>query len=163
MAEPCVVTRPEQPYVGIRDAVTMETIGRVADRIGELVGWLAGRGAAPAGAPFLRYWVIDMERRLDVEAGVPISEPLDGAGDVTVGTLPAGRYATVTHHGHPDELIGATAALLAWAQELGLTWDAADDPEGIAWACRLEVFLTNPMAQPDLSQWDTELVFKLAD
>ena len=71
----------------------METIGRVADRIGGAVGWRGGgRGASP-GAPFLRYWVIDMDRRLDVEAGVPIGGPLDGAGDVTVGTLPAGRYA----------------------------------------------------------------------
>jgi effector-binding domain-containing protein len=163
MAEPSVVTRPEQPYVGVRAAVTMEKIGRVADRIGELVGWLAARGAAPAGAPFLRYWVIDMERRLDVEAGVPIGGPLDSEGDVTVGTLPAGRYATVTHHGHPSDLIGATAALLAWAQEQGLTWDAHDDPEGTAWGCRMEVFLTNPMEQPDMSQWDTDLVFRLAD
>ena len=71
MAEPRIVTRPEQPYVGIRAAVTLRPIGRVADRIGELIGWLAARGEAPAGAPFLRYWVIDMERRLDVEAGVP--------------------------------------------------------------------------------------------
>jgi effector-binding domain-containing protein len=163
MAEPRVVTRPEQPYVGIRDVVTMDTIGRVADRIGELIGWLAGRGESPAGAPFLRYWVIDMERRLDVEAGVPIVGPLDGDGDVTVGTLPAGRYATVTHHGHPDELIGATTDLLAWAEEQALTWDAHDQLEGTAWGCRLEVFMTNPMDQPDMSQWDTELVFRLAD
>ena len=27
----------------------------------------------------------------------------------------------------------------------------------------VEVFLTNPMEQPDMSQWDTDLVFKLAD
>ena len=163
MAEPRVVTRPEQRYIGVRDAVTMDTVGRVADRIGELIGWLGARGVSPAGAPFLRYWVIDMERRLDVEAGVPIGEPLDADGDITIGTVPAGRYATVTHHGHPDELVGATAALLAWADEQGLTWDAHDDPEGTAWGGRLEVFLTNPMEQPDMSQWDTDLVFKLAD
>ncbi len=153
----------EQPYVGVRAAVTMDTIGRVADRIGELIGWLAARGAAPAGAPFLRYWVIDMERRLDVEAGVPTEGPMEGDGDVTAGTLPAGRYAVVRHHGHPDELIEATDALLAWAEQQDLTWDTHDDPEGEAWGCRLEVFLTNPMEQPDMTQWDTDLVFKLAD
>jgi hypothetical protein len=27
----------------------------------------------------------------------------------------------------------------------------------------LEAFQTNPMEQPDMSQWDTDLVFKLAD
>ena len=160
--EPRIVTRPEEPYVGVRAVVTLETIGRVADRIGELIGWLAARGAAPAGAPFLRYWVIDMPRRLDVEAGVPIAAPLDGDGDVAVGTLPAGRYVTATHHGHPNGLVDATSALLAWAADRDLAWDA-DDPEGAAWGCRLEVFMTNPMEQPDMSQWDTELVFKLAD
>ena len=82
--------------------------------------------------------------------------------NVTVGTLPAGRYAVARHHGHPDELIGATTALLAWADEQGLTWDAHDEPDGTAWGCRMEVFLTNPMEQPDMSQWDTDLVFKLA-
>ena len=161
--EPRIVTRPEQSYVGIRAAVTLDTIGLVADRIGDLIGWLAARGAAPAGAPFLRYWVIDMERRLDVEAGVPTASPIAGEDDVVTGSLPAGHYAVLSHHGHPDELIGATGALLAWAEEQGLTWDVHDDPEGTAWGCRIEVFMTNPMEQPDPSQWDTELVFKLTD
>jgi effector-binding domain-containing protein len=163
MDEPRLVTRPEQPYVGIRDVVSMDTIGRVADRIGELIGWLAARGAEPAGAPFLRYWVIDMPARLDVEAGVPVATSLDGEGDVAPGTLPAGRYATVTHHGHPNELVGAITELLAWADEQGLAWDAHEVADGTAWGCRLEAFLTNPMEQPDMSQWDTDLVFKLAD
>jgi DNA gyrase inhibitor GyrI len=104
-----------------------------------------------------------MPGRLDVEAGVPVAAPLDGEGDVAAGTLPAGRFATVTHHGHPDELIGATAALLAWADEQGLVWDHHDSPDGTVWACRVEAFQTNPMEQPDMSQWDTDLVFKLAD
>ena len=30
-------------------------------------------------------------------------------------------------------------------------------------AAGMEVFLTNPMEQPDMSQWDTDLVFRLAD
>jgi len=163
MAEPRLVTRPEQPYVGVRTIVTLDTVGRVADRIGELIGWLAARDAAPAGPPFLRYWVIDMPERLDVEAGVPTRGEIDGAGDVVAGTLPGGTYATVTHHGHPQELVEVITKLLAWAEEEGLRWDARDEPEGTAWGCRLEVFLTNPMEQPDMAQWDTDLVFKLAD
>ena len=94
---------------------------------------------------------------------MPTAGPIDADGDVTVGALPAGRYAVTRHHGHPDGLVGATTALLAWADEQGLTWDVHDEPEGSTWGCRLEVFLTNPMEQPDMSQWDTDLVFKLAD
>lgn len=59
---PEIVERAEQRYVGIRRSVTLTTIGSIADRLPERFGWLGQRGAPPAGAPFLRYDVIDMER-----------------------------------------------------------------------------------------------------
>jgi RNA polymerase sigma-70 factor (ECF subfamily) len=162
MSSPQVVTRPGQPYVGVRDSVTITTIGRLADRIPQLIGWLGERGSAPAGAPFLRYRVIDMAGRIEVEAGVPVAVPVDGDGEVFAAELPAGRYATVTHVGHPDGLLDATTALLAWADAQGLAWDVHGSPDGDVWGCRLEVFNTNPMEQPDPSRWETDLVFKLA-
>jgi len=79
------------------------------------------------------------------------------------GALPAGRYATVTHVGHPDELLAVTAALLDWATEQGLAWDATETDRGERWGCRLEVFRTDPREEPDPSRWETELAFRLAD
>jgi hypothetical protein len=111
---PEIVTRVEQPYVAIRAQVTMGGLGGFAARTGEVFAWLGSRGLAPAGAPFLKYNVIDMARQLEVEAGVPIAAPADGDGEVISGILPAGRYATVTHVGHPSELLGVTKALLDW-------------------------------------------------
>ncbi len=163
MAEPDVVTRPEQATVGIRGVVTMDTIALIADRIVDVAVWLDAHGAAPCGPPFLRYHSIDMERRLDVEAGFPVATPVTGAGEVVAGELPAGRYAVTTHHGHPDGLVAATAALLAWAQEEGLVWDRHDTADGTVWGCRLEVFRTDPREQPDMDEWDTDLVVRLAD
>jgi RNA polymerase sigma-70 factor (ECF subfamily) len=160
---PRIIERPAQRYVGVRELVTMTTFARIADRIGELLGWMTERGITPAGAPFFRYLTIDMERELDVEAGFPVDDVVDVDGDVFLRTLPAGRYATVTHHGHPDALIHATAELLAWADARGLRWDVRDTPPGDAWGCRLEVFLTDPREQPDMDQWRTDLVFRLAD
>jgi effector-binding domain-containing protein len=55
------------------------------------------------------------DEQMSVEAGVPIAARADGDGEVISGVLPAGRYATVTHVGHPSELIGVTKALLDWA------------------------------------------------
>ena len=163
MAEPLVVTRPEQATLGVRDIVTMDTIARIADRIGDVAAWLAARGTAPSGPPFLRYRTIDMDRRLDVEAGFPVAAPVEGAGDVVAGALPAGRYAVTTHHGHPDGLVAATATLLTWAQQHDLVWDARETADGTAWGCRLEVFRTDPREQPDMDEWDTDVVVKLAD
>ena len=163
MPDPHVQTRPEQPYVGIRRTVTMDTIGSIADRIPVLIGWLRERDIAPAGAPFLRYRVIDMERELDIEAGVPVAEPVEGDGDVTPGTLPAGRYATATHVGPYEGLIDATAALLTWADDRGLAFDVRDSPDGDVWAAGFEVFNTNPLEEPDPARQETVLAFRLAE
>lgn len=160
MTEPTIVERAEQPYVGISGRVTMQTIGKVADRMPELFGMLAERGIEPAGAPFFRYTVLDTEREFEVEVGVPIATP---APDLRSGILPAGRYVTVTHVGHPDGLADATAKLLDWAEQQGLRWDVTETAEGERWGCRLEIYNTDPAEEPDMSNWQTDLAFRLAD
>ncbi|WP_147260079.1 GyrI-like domain-containing protein [Pseudonocardia hierapolitana] len=158
-----IVDRPAQPYVAVRRTVTMQTFPEIADRLPGLFGWLAERGVDPAGPPFFRYLLIDMERELDVEAGVPVAAPVDGDGEVLAGVLPAGRYATTTHVGHPDELIAVTGAFQDEAAAQGLTFDATGTERGTRWGCRLELLLTNPAEQPDTTKWETKLAFRLAD
>jgi effector-binding domain-containing protein len=160
--EPTIRRRAAQPYVAIRRVVTRQTIPEVADRIPEVFGWLAARGIEPAGAPFLRYRVIDMDRHLDIEAGVPVDTEVEGDKDVKFGILPGGRYATVTHVGPFDKLMGVTSALLDWAEREGLTWDRAETESGHEWGCRLELYKTDPSEEPDSSKWETELAFRLA-
>jgi effector-binding domain-containing protein len=92
-----------------------------------------------------------------------VAAPLEGDGDIRAGVLPAGRYVTVTHIGHPDELMEATRELLAWADGQGLTFDRADSPNDDAWVSRLEIYKSDPAEEPDMSKWETELAFKLAD
>ncbi|NDZ81963.1 GyrI-like domain-containing protein [Streptomyces sp. SID10853] len=168
---PVVVERAAQPYAAIRETVTMDTFPVVADRLAEVSDWLAVHGTEPAGAPFFRYGVIDMERGMEVEAGVPVAGPPQGAGgeaaadagEVFTGTLPAGRYLTVTHIGHPDELLGVTAGLLEWAAARGMEWDMVKADVVEEWGCRLEIYKTDPREEPDMSKWETELAFRLAD
>jgi hypothetical protein len=52
-----------------------------------------------AGAPILKYNVIDMERALELEFGVPTAEHVPGDGRVISGRLPAGRYTTILYRG----------------------------------------------------------------
>ncbi|MGH3243373.1 MAG: GyrI-like domain-containing protein [Spirillospora sp.] len=156
--KPNIEERAAQPYMAVRRRVTMQTIGEVADRIPELFAWLGARGIVPAGAPFLKYNVIDMDGGLEIEAGIPVPAPVEGDGEVLAGTLPAGQFATLTHTGHPDGLRNLTGELLDWAKARQLTWDVTND----RWACRLEVYETDPTEEPDPAKWETELVFKLA-
>jgi effector-binding domain-containing protein len=158
---PEVAERPAQPYVAIQEAVTMEQLSSLADRLGEVFGWLAERGVAPAGPPFFRYNVIDMERQLQVEAGVPVSAAVEGDNRIVASVLPGGRYASALHIGPYDGLIGAVDELLQWAQAQGLEWDKYAAEDGEHWGCRLEIYLTNPAEQPDPATWETQLAFKL--
>jgi effector-binding domain-containing protein len=94
---------------------------------------------------------------------VTIAAPVAGDDRVTVGVLPAGRYVTTRHVGHPSTLMAATAALLEWAAAQGLTWDVSASPSGERWGARLEIYLTDPRVEPDMNRWETELAFRLAD
>jgi effector-binding domain-containing protein len=161
--EPVLVDRPEQPYVAVTGRVTLQTFAAVADRLPGVFGWLAARGVEPAGAPFFKYNLVDMERQMEIEAGVPVAAPIPGGAEVHNGVLPAGRYAAVTHVGPPDQLVAVTAALLDWADQHSLTWDMSETPDGQRWACRLELLKTNPAEVPDPNHWETELAFRLAD
>ena len=161
--QPRITHRAEQPYAAIKGVVTMRTIGRIADRLGEVFGWLGARGVEPAGPPFFKCDRIDMENTLEIEVGVPVATPIAGQGDVEAGVLPAGRYVEVAHSGHPDGLLDVTGNLLAWAAQRGLEWDVRESPEGELWGSRLEFYLTDPAREPDLAKWETELAFRLSD
>ena len=115
-----------------------------------------------AGAPFWKYNVIDMERQLEVEVGFPVAVPVAGDDRVLAGVLPAGKYATLRHIGHPDTLSDATTALLDWAAGQGLTWDVMETEEGDRWGARLEIYETDPAQEPNMDNWETELAFQLA-
>jgi effector-binding domain-containing protein len=164
LTEPEIIDRPAQPYVGIRANVTMQTIAPVLVELHpQIFAWLGERGILPAGAPFWKYNVIDMERELEVEVGVPVASAVDGDDRVLAGTLAAGRYASLRYTGHPDGLYDATRALLDWAAERDLTFDVAPGPEGDRWGARLEVYETDPAVEPDMTKWTTQLAFRLAD
>ncbi|MEV6344581.1 GyrI-like domain-containing protein [Actinoplanes sp. NPDC051851] len=161
--EPTIVQCAEQPYVGRRESIRMTEFARVADHLPTMFAGLARRGVPVAGAPFFRYRMIDMAAEMVVEAGIPVAGPVTVAAPDFTDTLPAGRYATVSHVGHPDQLMAVTARLLDWARHNGLTWDMTPTPTGELWGCRIEMLMTSPAEQPDMHKWETVLLFKLAD
>jgi effector-binding domain-containing protein len=160
LTEPKIIERAAQPYAAIRTLVTMQTIGEVCPPLnGEVFGWLGARGIAPAGAPFWKYNIIDMAGDMELEIDVATAIGATADDRVHTGTLPAGRYVTLHHVGHPSELMNATKTLLDWAAERQLTWDVTDD----RWAARLELYGTDPSDEPDMTKWETDLAFRLAD
>jgi effector-binding domain-containing protein len=162
--QPRIENRAEQPYAGIRVAVTMAGFPAAADStFPVLFAWLGSRGVAPAGAPFIRYHVIDMAAELQIEFGAPVAAPLEGDGQVQPGTVPAGRYLVLRHTGPYDQLIGANAALQDYAKQHGIAFAVRNTPAGEAWDGRFEHYLTDPTAEPDAARWQTDVAYLIAD
>lgn len=160
--EPTITDRPAIPYVAITTTAHPNQLGDVIPPLNqEVFDWLATRHEKPAGAPFWKYNVVDMDRELEIEAGVATERELTGDDRVHSGVLPAGRYATLRHVGHPRTLVDATARLLRWAADQNLTFDTTPSPAGDRWQARLEIYHDEP-GQP-MDTWETELAFRLAD
>jgi hypothetical protein len=47
-------------------------------------------------------------------------------------------------------------------QEPGKEGHARPAPDGERWGARLEIYETDPAAEPDMSNWTTQLAFRLA-
>ena len=158
--QPQLVDRDEIPYVSVAATVPMTGLaGAIDDGFGRVFAWLGSRGIPATGAPFVRYVRIDMTHTLDVELAVPVPQGTEGDAAVSAGTLPAGRYVTLLHVGHYDELVAANATLQAWASDQGVTFAVTREDDGDRWQARVEQYLTNPADEPDPSRWQTELAY----
>jgi effector-binding domain-containing protein len=162
ITKPKVEERAEQHYVGIRTQVPSSKFKVIIPQfLEELFAWLGKQGVEPAGAPFMRYHVINMAGNMDVELGVPVASALLGDGRIASGVIPAGRYAALVYSGVTG--IAGNKALLEWAAKNGIKWDRWDDENGDAFRSRVEYFLTDPAEQPDRKKWETEVAIRLAD
>jgi effector-binding domain-containing protein len=163
LTEPKVEYRDEQPYMGIRTQVTMEELSKVIPQlIDEMFTWMAVKEITPAGAPILRYYVIDMAGQLDIEIGLPVADKQPGDERVKPAALPAGRYAALVYTGVENGIQG-NAALLDWGAKQGLVWDQQSTARGDAFGGRYETLIDGPEDKPDPDQWDTEVAIRLAD
>jgi len=161
---PTVTERAAQPYAFIRFTVRMDQMATPAtEGFPALFACLASQNIAPVGAAFYNYRRIDMTDTLDVEAGVPVAAAGVDQGAVIFGTLPAGRYAGLTWTGHPDALMTVTGMLIGWAREANLEFDMVERIDGDHFACRLEIYASDPDDEPDMTKWVTHLAFKLRD
>ncbi len=159
--EPQIDERKEQPYMGIRVQTPMKGMGIVLTKLfKEINKWAAKNGVEPAGPPFHRFYVIDMEGDMDLEVGIPVATPLPGDERVHPAVLPAGRYASLIYTGS-----GYTGnkTLVEWARDKGIKWDRWDDPKGDAFRSRYEAYLTDPKIEPRKTKWEVEVAIKLAD
>lgn len=105
----------------------------LGETYGRMMGYLGGLGMEPSGAPFVAYHNMDMSN-MDVEIGLPVAQPVDGAGDIAYVTLPSGKVAVAMHKGPYDMLRATYDAMSAWMHEESL------QPTGVAY----EMYISDP-------------------
>jgi len=162
VSEPGVYERPDEHYMGIRTQTPFKGMFTMIDKhlFKELRAWKKQEGVEPAGLPFFRYYVINMEGEMDVEVGIPVAAALPGNGRVCPGVLPGGRYASLVYIGTGYT---GSVALTRWAMENGYVFDEWAVPNGMGYRARYERYLTDPKIQPLKSKWECEVAVKLAD
>ena len=155
---PRIETRTQTHYVAIAAKVQRQEIGmKLPPLLPEVFGWLGANGVAPSGAPFFRY--TDMGAGgLSVEVGVPVAAAVAGGSRVQPGSLPAGRYLTLTYLGDFAGVHEANMELHRWAEEQGLVFQRLD-----AGGAHVEFYVTDPQTEPDRSKWVTEVSIRLQD
>lgn len=158
---------PAHTTAGIKAVVPMgpEFVEAINTNFGKVAGWLHENGVEAMGPTYIRYDIIDMANKLHVEIGWFVDDPIPAevaaaGGDIVVGESPAAEYVTAKYTGHYDGLMDATAMLIGWAKQVGIEWDSHDTPEGEAFAARYEIYITDPVDEPDPEKWMTELAFK---
>ncbi len=164
LSEPKIVDRPAQSYAAVRRKVGMNDLSSAAHAMsGEFFAWLGEHGIAPTGAPFFKYDSFNGEGEIDIEWGSPVGPGIAGDAIVRTGTLPAGRYASVMHTGPFSGLRDATAALLNWIDDNNLRADEQQINGRSNFGGRLELYHTDPRAEPDSRKWQTEIIIRLAE
>ena len=112
--------RAAQPAMSIRTRTPVDKLPEVmGPAYGQIMAYLGEQGAYPAGRPYTAYYNMDMQD-LDVEIGMPVAQPLPGAGDVQASEIPAGNAATTIHTGPYKDLGKAYDALQSFMDEQGV-------------------------------------------
>jgi len=157
---PKLEDRSARSYVAIPVTVALaDEPATIPVLLDELRRWMEERHIEPGGPPFVRYLVINMPARLEIEVALPFSGDLQGDHRVIRGELPAGSYATMVHTGPVESLVDANASLQKWAEERGITGETRETGNGTAWTARVETYLTNPKSEPDSRKHRTEIAY----
>lgn len=141
-------TRQTQPAAVVRATLRVAEIGPwIGKAYGAVIGVITAQQISPAGPPFARYHRLG-DDRFSVEAGFPVTAPIEAAGEVQPGELPGGPAVATVHVGPYDQMEPAYEALSGWVREHG------GEPAGDPW----EVYLTDTASEPDPAAWRTQIV-----
>lgn len=154
MGDITVQTLPEVTFLHQTDRCAPQDMANaLGPALGAVHGYAAQHGIELLGPPMTLYPGME-PGQITFQAGVAVPKGTVGdGGDIEVATLPAGR-AVVTMHVGPYERLGEThQAVEAFLKEEGL--EVAGPPR--------EVYVTDPGEVEDPEEWQTEVIWPVAE
>ena len=150
--EVTLTTFPETKAVTILDSCHWQDFETTLSAMyGELMQFIeSNRDLEMAGAPFTMYTKWSEEEQFAAfEAGIPVSGEAKERGRVKIKTIPASRVVTGTHYGRYEDIGAVYLALEEYVKEFSLQETC----------CPMEVYVTDPLMEPDTSKWRTNVYF----
>lgn len=127
-----IIDVSERTLAVVRGRVAMADIpGKVMPMMDKVWAFIRERGISGFGH---NVWLYRATRtgEFDMEVGVQLPEPFEGAGEVVCTATPAGSAVHTFHCGGYHELPGVHSRALAWAAEQGralsgVSWEVYGD------------------------------------
>jgi effector-binding domain-containing protein len=137
----------EQPSAVVRGTAQGDSLSAwLQDVYPEIVDAVRAAGEAPAGPAYGRFAFHGQE--VHVEAGIPVTGPIQPLGRVEPGHLPGGVAAVAVHDGPYDGIVKAYDALQDWVLQHG--YEKAEH--------HYESYVVSPADDPDPAHWRTEVI-----
>ena len=141
-----------QPSLSILDSTTIDGIGELLGRnYGIIMEHIMKKEIPMTGFPFAVYYNWDPNGIIVIRAAVPVAEGTKGHKVIEYFELPAAKAVYAKHFGSYDT--GDTH----YAIDDYMKVNKIEGNEQYIW----EVYVTDPMAEPDTSKWQTDIYYPL--
>lgn len=125
--------------------------GKMIEMYSALLSHLKKNNEDITGHPFAIYHESDTEGNTLLECGLPVSKKIEGTETITYKELPKCKVLVASHFGHFHSVEKTYIALQDYIQENNI------EVLGTPW----EIYLTDPLKEPDQSKWETKIYFPI--
>jgi effector-binding domain-containing protein len=148
------IKQTEKQYaLVIKDSSKCDEIESLFGKLYMEIGQYMGKNKIEsAGAPIARYFVWDEKaNKCVVEAGFFIKNQVNGSGTIRCIEIPAEKAISAIHYGPYETLHNTHEAINDYIIRNKL--NCKDIP--------IEIYITDPETQPDMTKWETEIDYPL--
>ncbi|MBN3033954.1 MAG: SRPBCC family protein [Bacteroidales bacterium] len=138
------------PALTILDSCNMADIGtKMGKMFGELQAYVEKNRIETTGPPFCAYPDWDPSKKIVMLAGIPIKKPVKAMGTIKMSKTYQGKTLMAVHYGAYEATPKTYEKIQGYMKEKGY------QPNGTPW----EIYITDPMNEPDVSKWVTEVYY----